>query len=207
MRKKSFIEGFAAVPHMVWMFLFVLLPLVFVIYFTFTDANGSFSFTNITNLSQYGNTFVLSVCFALIATALCLIIGYPLAYFMSKLKPQTQKILMVLLMLPMWISLLIRTYSLMAILDNGGLLNTFLEDIGITRVHIVGTPGAVILGMVYDFLPYMVLPIYTSLSKLDNKYYEAASDLGCNNSKALFRVAVPLSLPGVISGITMVFVP
>lgn len=207
MKKKSFIEGFAAVPHVVWMFLFVLLPLVFVVYFTFTGADGKFSFDNITNLSRYLHIFLLSICFALIATTLCLLIGYPLAYFMSRMKPKTQKILVVLLMLPMWISLLIRTYSLMAILDNGGLFNTLLESLGITRVHIVGTPGAVILGMVYDFLPYMVLPIYTSLSKLDNRYYEAASDLGCNGAKSLFRVAIPLSLPGVVSGITMVFVP
>ena len=207
MKKKSCIEGFAAVPHVVWMFLFVLLPLVFVVYFTFTGADGKFSFDNITNLSRYLHIFLLSICFALIATTLCLLIGYPLAYFMSRMKPKTQKILVVLLMLPMWISLLIRTYSLMAILDNGGLFNTLLESLGITRVHIVGTPGAVILGMVYDFLPYMVLPIYTSLSKLDNRYYEAASDLGCNGAKSLFRVAIPLSLPGVVSGITMVFVP
>lgn len=192
---------------MVWLVLFVILPLVFVVYFAFTGPDGSFSFANIVNLSRYGHIFVLSICFALIATVLCLIIGYPLAYFMSRMKPKTQKILVVLLMLPMWISLLIRTYSLMAILDNGGLFNTLLETLGITRVHIVGTPGAVILGMVYDFLPYMVLPIYTSLSKLDKRYYEAASDLGANGAKTLFRVALPLSLPGVISGITMVFVP
>ena len=119
MRKKSFIEGFAAVPHIVWLFLFVVLPLVFVVYFAFTGADGSFSFSNIANLSRYGHIFVLSICFALIATVLCLLIGYPLAYFMSRLKPKTQKMLVVLLMLPMWISLLIRTYSLMAILDNG----------------------------------------------------------------------------------------
>ena len=207
MRKKSFIEGFAAIPHVVWLVLFVILPLVFVVYFAFTGPDGSFSFENIANLSRYGHIFVLSICFALISTVICLLIGYPLAYFMSRTKPRTQKILVILLMLPMWISLLIRTYSLMAILDNGGLLNSLLESLGITRVHIVGTPGAVILGMVYDFLPYMVLPIYTSLSKLDIRYYEAANDLGAGNFKTLFKVAFPLSLPGVISGITMVFVP
>ena len=207
MRKKSFIEGFAAVPHVVWLVLFVLLPLVFVVYFAFTGPDGTFSVENIANLSRYGHIFVLSICFALISTVICLLIGYPLAYFMSRTKPKTQKILVILLMLPMWISLLIRTYSLMAILDNGGLLNSVLESLGITRVHIVGTPGAVILGMVYDFLPYMVLPIYTSLSKLDIKYYEAANDLGAGNFRTLFKVAFPLSIPGVISGITMVFVP
>ena len=207
MRKKTFFEGFAAVPHVVWIILCVVLPLVFVVYFAFTDSSGAFSFENIGNLSRYGHIFLLSICFALISTALCLLIGYPLAYFMSRLKPRTQKILVIVLMLPMWISLLIRTYSLMAILDNGGLFNTLLESVGITRIHIVGTPGAVILGMVYDFLPYMVLPIYTSLSKLDVRYYEAANDLGAGNVRTLFKVAFPLSLPGVISGITMVFVP
>jgi spermidine/putrescine transport system permease protein len=158
-------------------------------------------------LSSYTHIFVLSVCFALIATTICLIIGYPLAFFISQCKPSTQKVIVVLLMLPMWISLLIRTYSLMAILDNGGLLNSLLESIGIGRVKIIGTSGAVILGMVYDFLPYMVLPIYTSISKLDPRYLEAASDLGCNSANTMLRVVFPLSLPGVVSGITMVFVP
>ena len=170
MRKTSFLEKFAAVPHIIWILLFVVAPLVFVAYFAFTDTYGNFTFDNISMLSSYLHIFLLSVCFALIATAICIIIGYPLAFFISQLKPQTQKILVVLLMLPMWISLLIRTYSLMAILDNGGLLNSLLEQIGLAKVKIVGTSGAVILGMVYDFLPYMVLPIYTTLSKLDKRY-------------------------------------
>ena len=207
MKKRSFIENFAAVPHIVWILLFVAAPLIFVIYFAFTDSSGAFSFENITRLGDYAKIFALSVCFALIATVICILIGYPLAFFMSRMKPKTQRALVILLMLPMWISLLIRTYSLMAILDNGGLFNTLLENIGFTHIHIVGTPAAVILGMVYDFLPYMVLPIYTSLSKLDKRYFEAASDLGASGSKTLFKVAIPLSLPGVVSGITMVFVP
>ena len=207
MNKRSFLERFAAVPHTVWAALFILAPLLFVVYFAFTDTYGNFTLDNITLLSGYTHIFVLSICFALIATAICLLIGYPLAYIISQLSPRKQKLLIVFLMLPMWISLLIRTYSLMAILDNGGLLNSLLETIGLAKVKIVGTSGAVILGMVYDFLPYMVLPIYTSMSKLDKRYLEAASDLGCNSVKTLFRVTLPLSLPGVISGITMVFVP
>lgn len=207
MKKRSFAEKFAAVPHSVWALLFIAAPLIFVIYFAFTDAYGNFTFDNITMLSGYTHIFLLSICFALIATAICLIIGYPLAYIISQLSPRKQKMLIVFLMLPMWISLLIRTYSLMAILDNGGLLNSLLETIGLPKVKIVGTSGAVILGMVYDFLPYMVLPIYTSISKLDKRYYEAASDLGCNSVMTLFRVTLPLSVPGIISGITMVFVP
>ena len=207
MKKRSFLESFAAVPHSVWALLFIVAPLLFVVYFAFTDAYGNFTFDNITMLSSYAHIFALSICFALIATAICLLIGYPLAFFISQLKPSTQKILIVLIMLPLWISLLIRTYSLMAILDNGGLLNSLLSMLGLPKTKIVGTSGAVILGMVYDFLPYMVLPIYTSISKLDRRYLEAAQDLGCNNVRTLFKVVFPLSVPGVISGITMVFVP
>ena len=207
MKNRSILERVAAVPHTVWVVLFIVAPLLFVAYFAFTDTNGNFSFENIASLSRYAHIFGLSICFALIATVVCLLVGYPLAFFISQLKPSTQKILIVLLMLPMWISLLIRTYSLMAILDNGGLLNSLLSMIGIPKVRIVGTPSAVIFGMVYDFLPYMVLPIYTNISKLDKRYFEAAQDLGCNNAMTLFKVVFPLSVPGVISGITMVFVP
>lgn len=151
MRKTSFLEKFAAVPHIVWILLFVVAPLIFVAYFAFTDTYGNFTFDNITMLSSYAHIFLLSVCFALIATAICILIGYPLAFFISQLNPKTQKVLVILLMLPMWISLLIRTYSLMAILDNGGLLNSLLEQIGLAKVKIVGTSGAVILGMFMTF--------------------------------------------------------
>jgi len=206
-KKRSFLEGFAAVPHSVWALLFILGPLLFVLYFAFTDRQGDFTLRNITMLGNYTNIFVLSVCFALIATVICLLIGYPLAFFIARLSPRAQKIFVVLLMLPMWISLLIRTYSLMTLLDNGGLLNSLLELLGIGKVKIIGTAGAVILGMVYDFLPYMVLPIYTSISKLDQHYFEAASDLGCNGFKTILHVVLPLSTPGIVSGVTMVFVP
>ncbi len=207
MKKQSWLDRIAAVPHSVWCVLFIVAPLLFVIYFTFTTERGDFTFGNLASLSMYAHIFFLSICFAFVATIICLLIGYPLAYFMARCKPSTQKMLVVLLMLPMWISLLIRTYSLMALLDNGGLFNSLLEKIGIGRVKIVGTSGAVILGMIYDFLPYMVLPIYTTISKLDKRYYEAASDLGCTNRQTLFRVILPMSVPGIISGITMVFVP
>ena len=207
MKRRSFIETFAAIPHSVWALLFIVAPLLFVVYFAFTDAYGNFTFDNVAMLSSYTHIFTLSICFALIATVVCLIIAYPLAYFISQLKPSTQKIFIVLIMLPMWISLLIRTYSLMAILDNGGLLNSLLVNLGLPKAKIVGTSGAVILGMVYDFLPYMVLPIYTSISKIDKRYLEAAQDLGCSNVKVVFNVVLPLSIPGIISGITMVFGP
>ena len=206
-QRLSFMERVAAVPHVVWAAIFIVAPLLFVLYFAFTDAQGNFSFSNIELLSSYSHIFLVSICFALVATAICLLIGYPLAFFMSRAKPSTQKILMVLLMLPMWISLLIRTYSLMTLLDNGGLVNSLLNAMGLPTVTIVGTGGAVILGMVYDFLPYMVLPIYTSMTKLNKRYLEAAADLGCNGFQTMFRVVLPLTVPGIISGITMVFVP
>ena len=205
--KRSLLEKAAAVPHMVWVALFILGPLVFVLYFAFTDTSGQFTFANIELLSSYSHIFFLSICFALVATAICLVLGYPLAFVMARAKPSRQKLLMMMLMLPMWISLLIRTYSLMTLLDNGGLVNSLLTKMGLAPVTMIGTGGAVILGMVYDFLPYMVLPIYTSISKLDRKYMEAAADLGCNGVQTLFRVTLPLTVPGIVSGITMVFVP
>ena len=207
MKKGSLFQRMAAAPHIVWMVMFIVAPMLFVLYFAFTDTNGNFSLSNITTLSQYGNVFVLSIAFAFIATLICLLIGYPLAYFMARSKPRTQKMLMVLIMLPMWCNLLIRTYALMALLDNGGLLNSFLESIGLNKLHIVGSDFGVILGMVYDFLPYMVLPIFTTMTKLDNRYLEAAHDLGCNNFQTMTKVVIPLTVSGVISGITMVFVP
>lgn len=200
-------QRLAAAPHIVWAVLFILAPMLFVLYFAFTDGNGNFTTDNITAMGQYSHTFILSIAFALIATVVCLLIGYPLAYFMSRTSPRTRKVLMVLIMLPMWCNLLIRTYALMALLDNGGLLNSFLESIGMQRLPIVGTDFGVILGMIYDFLPYMVLPIFTVMTKLDNRYIEAAHDLGCSTLQTLFRVVVPMTVSGVVSGVTMVFVP
>ncbi len=207
MKRKSIFQRMAAAPHIVWMVMFIVAPMLFVLYFAFTDEKGRFTFDNILSLSRYSNVFVLSIAFALIATVICLIIGYPLAYFMSKASPRTRKMLMVLIMLPMWCNLLIRTYALMALLDNGGLLNAFLVKLGLNKLYIVGSDFGVILGMVYDFLPYMVLPIFTTMTKLDKRYMEAASDLGCNSWQTMTKVVMPLTVSGVISGITMVFVP
>ena len=207
MRKNSLFQRIAAAPHILWAIMFIVAPMIFVLYFAFTDAEGNFSFSNISSLSQYGNVFILSIAFALIATVVCLLIGYPLAYFMSRQSERAQKILIVLVMLPMWCNLLIRTYALMALLDNGGLLNALLERLGFGRLSIVGTNIGVILGMIYDFLPYMVLPIFTAMTKLDKRYIEASHDLGCTGFQTMTRVIMPLTVSGVVSGITMVFVP
>ena len=205
--KKSLFRSVAAAPHILWAILFIAFPLIFVVYYAFTDASGGFTFDNILALSDYAGTFGLSVCFALIATVICLLIAYPLAYFITMQSARAQSVLVMLAMLPMWMNLLIRTYSMLAILDNGGFLNKTLEALGLGTVQIVGTPGAVIFGMVYNFFPYMLLPIYSVMSKMDHRLIEAAQDLGCNSFGVLKKVILPLSRSGIISGITMVFVP
>ena len=200
----------SAAPHVFWAILFIVLPLIIVVFYAFTDANGRFDLGNIAALTDYAPIFGLSIELAVIATAICLLIGYPLAYFISKANPKSQKFFIMLLMLPMWTNLLIRTYSIMALMDNGGIVNTLLMqalDLDEPVIKFVGTKGAVIFGMVYDFLPYMVLPIYTCVSKIDKHMWEVASDLGCNMLTTLTKVILPLSLSGIISGVTMVFVP
>ncbi len=202
-KQHSIMRSISAAPHIFWSVLFIVLPLIIVLFYAFTDAEGNFSFENIASLTEYAPIFGLSLELSVIATFICLLVGYPLAYIIARSKPEHQKIFVMLLMLPMWTNLLIRTYSIMAILDDGGLVNTILG----TSMHIVGTKGAVIFGMVYDFLPYMVLPIYTCISKIDKHMWEAASDLGCSPLKVMTKVIIPLSMSGIISGVTMVLVP
>ena len=209
MNKKSLIQKAAASPHIVWSVLFIIAPLIFVMYYAFTDKEGNFTFSNFGELFQasYLEIFMRSVCFAFLATVLCLVIAYPIAYFIAKAKPKTQKILIMLVMLPMWMNFLIRTYSWMALLEDTGIINTFLGLFGLGPVHMINTAGAVILGMVYNYLPYMIIPIHSVLSKVDNRLLEAAADLGSNPFTVITKVVFPLSVPGIISGITMVFVP
>ena len=152
-------------------------------------------------------SFIRSICFAAVATVICLLLAYPLAYFLSRSSVSSQRILIMLVMLPMWMNLLIRTYSWMNILETNGIINRFLSALGLPQAQLLGNSGAVILGMVYNFLPYMVLPIYTVMSKIDRRYTEAAADLGCNGFQTLFRVTLPLTVSGIVSGVTMVFVP
>jgi len=204
---KKKLGAFAAAPHFVWTVLFIAAPLIFVIYYTFTDLDGGFTFENIFALKEHIGTFMLSISLSVIATFICFLVGYPLAYIIAKSKESSQKIMIMLLMLPMWTNLLIRTYSMMAIMDDGGFLNTILGQLSLGKLHLIGTKGAVIFGMVYDFLPYMVLPIYTTISKLDTNLLEAAQDLGCNQFGVLSKVILPLSASGIVSGVTMVFVP
>ena len=198
-----------AAPHVVWSVLFILAPLAFVFYYAFTDKTGAFTLNNIKELgsASYLDIFTRSLCFALAATAICLLVAYPLAYAISRAKPRSQKICIMLTMLPMWMNFLIRTYSIMAILEDTGFLNSLLGRIGLPPLHIINTGGAVIFGMVYNYLPFMILPLYSVMEKIDKSLFEAASDLGCSSAQTLIRVVIPLSVPGITSGITMVFVP
>ena len=214
----------ALAPYSLWSALFVVVPLAFIAYYAFTDNQFAFTTENITrfftatsNIVQedgssvevrtYLLIFMRSVKLAVISTIICLLLGYPMAYIMSRAKERTQKTMVTLIMIPMWMNFLIRTYAWMTILQDTGILNGFLAALGLGTVHIIGTEAAVIIGMVYDYFPYMVLPIYSILAKLDGRLLEAARDLGCGSISVLRRVILPLSMPGVVSGITMVLVP
>ncbi len=197
-----------SLPYIVWMAIFTLVPMLLVLVFAFTDKSWNFTFENIINVGYYSNIFLRSIWLGAISTAICLLLGYPLAYIIVKIPAKKQGIIVMLIMLPMWMNFLLRTYAWMTILENNGLLNKVLSFLGVSHpVSFINTSGAVVLGMVYNFLPYMILPIYSAISKIDKKIIEAAQDLGAGRSKVFFKVLLPLSLPGVISGVTMVFVP
>ena len=215
---KSKLSRFA-VPYVVWMAIFVVAPIVIMVIYAFSDAVGGFTLENFVKMGTYAEVFLRSFKLAIIATIICLLIGYPVSYFMSREGARFQKVAMVLIMLPMWMNFLLRTYSWMTILENNGLLNQFFQKIGVIAAynavfgtdikyfHMIGTPGAVVLGMVYNYLPFMILPIYSVIIKLDMSLVDAARDLGANTFNVFRRVILPLSMPGVLSGITMVFVP
>ena len=207
MKKSSLSQKMLDKPYLLWSVLFIIVPLVMVVFYAFTDKTGAFTFSNIAQIKNYFPTILLSVLYGLAATVICVLIGYPFAYALSKHSVNTQRTMVLLVMLPMWMNFLIRTYSLMTILGDSGVVNNVLNALGLKSVHMINTGGAVIFGMVYNFLPYMILPIYTVLSKLDNSLVEAAHDLGSGRATTFRRVILPLSLPGLLSGITMVFVP
>ena len=224
---KNKLSGFA-VPYVGWMALFVVIPILIMVMYSFTTAEFALTGDNFTSMGVYMPVFLRSFNLAIIATLVCLLIGYPVAYMMAKEGPGFQRIAMALIMLPMWMNFLLRTYSWMSILENNGLLNRLFSNLGIidlynsiamslstnpdkyipiTHFQMIGTSGAVVLGMVYNYLPFMILPIYSVIVKLDGSLLEAARDLGSNNVTVFRRVIFPLSLPGILSGVTMVFVP
>ena len=221
--RRGLVYKMVLAPYSLWALLFILVPLIFVAYYAFTDQNFNFTFDNITRFFTATSTvndgaatkeihtylviFARSLKLAVISTVICLIMGYPMAYIISRSSQRTQNILITLIMIPMWMNFLIRTYAWMTILQDTGILNGLLARIGLGQVHIIGTEAAVIIGMVYDYFPYMILPIYSVMAKMDVKLLEAARDLGCNSAGVLRRVIWPLSLPGVISGVIMVLIP
>ena len=221
--RRGLVYKMVLAPYSVWALLFILVPLIFVAYYAFTDQNFHFTFDNITRFFTATSTvndgaatkeihtylviFARSLKLAVISTVICLIMGYPMAYIISRASQRTQNVLITLIMIPMWMNFLIRTYAWMTILQDTGILNGLLARIGLGPVHIIGTEAAVIIGMVYDYFPYMILPIYSVMAKMDVKLLEAARDLGCNSAGVLRRVIWPLSLPGVISGVIMVLIP
>ena len=223
-KKSGQSAGVALLPYSLWSLLFILVPLVFTAYYAFTDNNFAFTTENITRfftatsemrgddgvireVRTYLVIFMRSLKLAAISTLVCLLLGYPMAYIMARAKERTQKTMVTLIMIPMWMNFLIRTYAWMTILQDTGILNGLLGKLGLGPIHIIGTETAVVIGMVYDYFPYMILPIYSIMAKMDLKLLEAARDLGCNSFSVLKRVIFPLSLPGVVSGVTMVLIP
>ena len=195
-------------PYLLWMVAFTLIPLGVVAYYALTDpATGAFSFRNLKELGMYLPVLWQSIVYSLASAVICLILGYPVAYCIAQCRPATQKFLYMLVMLPMCMSFLLRTLAWVGLLQDTGILNSLLSRIGIGPLKMIRTPGAVILGMVYNYLPYMILPLYATIVKIDHRLIEAAEDLGCNGVQVFGRVVLPLSVPGILSGMTMVFVP
>lgn len=212
MKKNNGSSTLPASPYIVWSTLFIVIPLIIIVFFSFTQETSSgYSFTlenfkRVLN-SQYVSVFKRSLILAFESTVLCLILGYPVAYFISKMKSNKRNILIMLFIVPMWMNFLLRTYAWLPILGKNGVINNFLSAIGLNTINILYTDAAVLLGMVYNFLPFMILPIYTVLIKMDNSLIDAAADLGANKRQIFTKVIFPLSMPGVITGITMVFMP
>ena len=195
-------------PYIVWMVVFTLIPLGVVCYYALTDPDtGAFTWSNILELGTYLPVFGESILYSIISALICLVLGYPVAYYIAHRGPVAQKFLYMLVMLPMCMSFLLRTLAWVALLQDTGIINNILGALGLGSAKLIRTPAAVILGMVYNYLPYMILPLYAIIVKIDNRLIEAAEDLGCTPTQTFIKVVLPLSTPGIISGITMVFVP
>lgn len=196
-----------SLPYVVWMALFVVVPLLLVVVYAVTSRSGGVTLSNFTSLIQYAGVFGRSFLLALVATVICILLGYPLSYFLARESGRLRGMATLLIMLPMWMNFLLRTYSWVFLLERNGFFNSLLTTLGLPKLDIMDTSAAVVLGMVYNFLPFMVLPIFSVIEKIDPKVIEAAQDLGANSATVFRRVIFPLSLPGVLSGITMVFIP
>ncbi|HJB41500.1 MAG TPA: ABC transporter permease [Candidatus Gemmiger avicola] len=204
---RSKASRWAAAPYLVWMAAFIVVPLFIVIWYALTNSEGQPTLENLAAIGRYSSVFARSLLLAAEATIICLVLAFPVGYFLSRLRANKQHIMLMLVMLPMWMNFLLRTYAWMTLLERNGLINRLLGLFGLGPVEMINTSGAVVLGMVYNYLPYMILPLYTAMTKIDDSVIEAAQDLGCNTFKVVTRVLIPLSGPGIATGITMVFVP
>lgn len=207
MKKRSLGEKLVASPYIVWAAMFIIVPLIFVAYYSLTDANGNFTLEYIADIGRYKDVMLNSIWLGFIATVISLVLAYPLAYIMARSKANTQRTMMMLVMLPMWMNLLIRTYSMMILMQDTGVINSVLTALNLPNLHMINTQGAVVFGMVYNYIPYMILPLYNIMSKMDHNLIEAAEDLGGNKVTVFKDIILPLSMPGIASGFTMVFVP
>ena len=196
-----------AFPYVGWMAIFVVVPIALIIIYAFTTSDGAVTFENFSSMGSFASVFIRSFWLAIVSTVICLVVGYPVAYILSREATRVQKIMIMIIMLPMWMNFLLRTYAWMSILENTGLLNRALAFIGLPQIQVINTQAAVIIGMVYNFIPFMILPIYSVIVKIDRSLYEAAQDLGAGTVSVFRKLVFPLSLPGVLSGVTMVFVP
>ena len=197
----------AAFPYLIWMVIFIVVPLVLVAYYAVTTPEGQFTISYISQVGEYTAVLMRSIWLALIATVICLLIAYPLAFIISRRSGNGQRTMVMLIMLPMWMNFLLRTYAWMTILEKNGLINRLLGNFGIGPLEMINTQGAVVLGMIYNYLPFMILPLYSVMTKIPNSLIEAAQDLGCNPRRILTKVLIPLTIPGISSGIIMVFIP
>ena len=207
MKKRSLGEKLVASPYVVWAAMFIIVPLIFVAYYSLTDSNGNFTLEYIADIGRYKDVMLNSIWLGFIATVISLLLAYPLAYIMARSKANSQRTMMMLVMLPMWMNLLIRTYSMMILMQDTGVINSVLSALNLPNLHMINTQGAVVFGMVYNYIPYMILPLYNIMSKMDHNLIEAAEDLGGNKVTVFKNIILPLSLPGIASGFTMVFVP
>ena len=198
---------YVSTPYLLWMVVFILAPLCLVVYFAFTDKSGQFTLSNLSELTQYSPVFLRSILLAAIATIICLILAYPVSYMLSRMGASKQKLILMLIILPMWMNFLLRTYAWMSLLEKNGIINKFFALFGMGPFDMINTQGAVIIGMVYNYLPFMIMPMYTVMLKIDHSLVEAAQDLGANTLNVFSKVVLPLSMPGITTGITMVFVP
>lgn len=198
-----------ATPYVLWMAAFIVIPLFFILYYGLTDADGRLTLSGLAQITNPVNqkALWLSLELSLVSTVICLLLAYPLAMILRSLQMNSTSFIVLIFILPMWMNFLLRTLAWQTLLDKTGVLNTFLTGVGLPPQNLINTPAAIILGMVYNFLPFMVLPIYNALVKIDPNVVNAAKDLGANNIQTFFKITLPLSIPGIISGITMVFVP